>query len=52
MNTMVVGTDGSETASQATLVAGRLAAATGARLHLVSAYRSHARARVGNLAAS
>jgi nucleotide-binding universal stress UspA family protein len=38
MSTYVVGTDGSETAAIATRRAAELARATGARLHIVSAY--------------
>jgi nucleotide-binding universal stress UspA family protein len=38
MKTIVVGTDGSETASQALRQAADLAKSTGAKLHIVSAY--------------
>jgi nucleotide-binding universal stress UspA family protein len=38
LNSIVVGTDGSETASQAVRQAADLARSTGAKLHIVSAY--------------
>jgi nucleotide-binding universal stress UspA family protein len=38
-NTIIVGVDGSETALKAAEVAARLAASTGARLHVVTAYK-------------
>jgi nucleotide-binding universal stress UspA family protein len=39
-DTMVVGTDGSDTATEAVRQAGALAATLGAKVHLVSAYES------------
>ncbi|MBV9040052.1 MAG: universal stress protein [Acidimicrobiia bacterium] len=42
MKRIVVGTDGSQTAQKAVEQAAELAAATGAEVHLVTAYRSPA----------
>jgi nucleotide-binding universal stress UspA family protein len=47
MNAIVVGTDGSETATKAIQEAGDLAKSTGATLHIVSAYEPASGARVG-----
>jgi nucleotide-binding universal stress UspA family protein len=47
MNAIVVGTDGSETATKAIQEAGDLAKSTGATLHIVSAYEPASGACVG-----
>ena len=47
MNTIVVGTDGSNTAAQALQQAGDLAKSTGAKLHIVSAYEPASGAHIG-----
>jgi nucleotide-binding universal stress UspA family protein len=47
VNSIVVGTDGSETAAQALQEAGDLAKSAGAKLHIVSAYEPASGTRVG-----
>jgi nucleotide-binding universal stress UspA family protein len=47
VRSIVVGTDGSETAARALKEAGDLAKSTGARLHIVSAYEPASGVRVG-----
>ena len=47
MKSIVVGTDGSETAARALEEAGDLAKSAGAKLHIVSAYEPAAGVRVG-----
>jgi len=48
MSTYVVGTDGSETAALATRRAAELARATGARLHIVSAFTGRGTTTIGS----
>jgi nucleotide-binding universal stress UspA family protein len=50
MKSIVVGTDGSETARQAVRAAGQLSLSTGGRVHLVSAYQPRIAGRVSFVA--
>ena len=48
MKSIVVGTDGSETAGRAVRAAGQLSLRTGGRVHLVSAYQAVSAGRIGH----